>query len=566
MSINGALQVGRTAMVASQAAMQVAGNNMANAATEGYHRRVVYLTPSHDEMVTQGAFVGTGVLIQDIKRQVDTALESRFRDAVSQEQADLIDQRFLTALETIQNELTDADLSSALSDFFNAWSELANNPEDPAVRSLVIEQGGALSRMIGNLRSDYNDVMDEVDRALGTVVTEANDLLDRIAELNVKISQTEGGGLTEAGGLRDQRDLLLNELSQYLEIDVIQQASGSVDVLVDSVPVVLAGVSRGIELRQESVGNQIEITIRVAADGTDLSVTKGQIGGLLSQRENTVQPAIDALNEFTAALIYEVNRLHSQGQGQVGFTSITGTYGVNDTTTSLNSPTTGLEFPNIVNGSFFVHVTHQATGIRSTYEVSVDGNADSLDDLINEINVVVAVPNVTAGTGINNTLTLTAAAGFEMSFSDDTSGVLATLGINTFFDGSSASDIGLNQTLAGNATLLAAGQGHVPGSNGTALAIVDVQSTPIASLNNQSLREKWQDSVNSLAVQASSANRSVEASRLVRDSLAAQIQAVSGVSLDEESINLLMFQRQFQAAARFISVIDETLQTLLSIG
>ncbi|MHC4429990.1 MAG: flagellar basal body protein, partial [Planctomycetota bacterium] len=107
MSINGALQVGRTAMVASQAAMQVAGNNMANAATEGYHRRVVYLTPSHDEMVTQGAFVGTGVLIQDIKRQVDTALESRFRDAVSQEQADLIDQRFLTALETIQNELTD---------------------------------------------------------------------------------------------------------------------------------------------------------------------------------------------------------------------------------------------------------------------------------------------------------------------------------------------------------------------------------------------------------------------------------------------------------------------------
>ena len=76
----------------------------------------------------------------------------------------------------------------------------------------------------------------------------------------------------------------------------------------------------------------------------------------------------------------------------------------------------------------------------------------------------------------------------------------------------------------------------------------------------------WQNSVNSLAVRTNAANAGVESARLVRESLYSQVQAVSGVSLDEESINLLTFQRQFQAAARFITVIDETLQVLLSLA
>lgn len=85
MSLNGALQVGRSAIVVSQAAMQVAGNNMANAATPGYHRRTVHLAAAGDEMLMQSQFIGTGVRLQDIRREVDTALQSRFRDAASQE-------------------------------------------------------------------------------------------------------------------------------------------------------------------------------------------------------------------------------------------------------------------------------------------------------------------------------------------------------------------------------------------------------------------------------------------------------------------------------------------------
>jgi flagellar hook-associated protein 1 FlgK len=564
MSLNGALQIGRSAIVASQAAMQVAGNNMANAATKGFHRRTVHLAGARDEIIVAGAFAGTGVQLQAIRREVDTALQSRYRDSVSQEQRALIDQRFLTALETLQNELTDNDLSSALSDFFNSFSELANNPGDHAVRSLVVEHGLALANRVAGLGAGYQDTLNEIDRALGASVISANDLLDRIATLNAQITQTEQG-LSEAGNLRDQRDALIDELAGFVDVTVIEQESGAVDVLVGSIPVILAGVSRGLELRIETVDDELEVSIRVAADGTELEIGSGRIGGLLRQREDAVEPAFDDLNTFGRQLIFQVNRVHSQGQGRSGFESVEGTYLIDDTTANLNSIDAGLEYT-IDNGSFFLHVTNQATGVRTSHQINVDGNAMSLDDLIDEINVVVGVPNVTAASGLGNVFTLTAATGHEVSFSDDTSGALAALGINTFFTGQTAATMGVNQTIEDNPNLLAAGAGHVPGSNGTALAIADLQNAPLTDLNGRSLREFWQDSVNSLAVKTAAANLTADSSALVRDSIAAQIQAVSGVSLDEESINLLTFQRQFQAAARFIAVIDETLQTLLSLA
>jgi flagellar hook-associated protein 1 FlgK len=562
MSLNGALQIGRSAIVASQAAMQVAGNNMANAATKGFHRRTVHLAGARDEIIVAGAYAGTGVQLQAIRREVDTALQSRYRDAVSQEQLALIDQRFLTALETLQNELTDNDLSSALSDFFNSFSELANNPEDHAIRSLVVEHGLALSDRIAGLGAGYQQTLNEIDRTLGTSVIAANDLLDRIATLNTQITVTEQGP-SEAGNLRDQRDALIDELAEFVDVTVIEQESGAVDVLVGSIPVILAGSSRGLELRVETVDGDLEVSIRVAADGTELDIDTGSIGGLLRQREDTVQPAIDDLDTFAGQMIFEVNRLHSQGQGRSGFESITGTYLIDDTTTNLNAIDTGLEY-RVDNGSFFLHVTNQATGVRTSHQINVDGNAMSLDDLIADINAGAA--NVTAGTGLGNVLSLTAATGHEISFSDDTSGALAALGINTFFTGQTAATMGVNQTIESDPNMVAAGAGHVPGSNDTALAIADLQNAPLTDLNDRSLREFWQDSVNSLAVKTGAANLTADSAALVRDSIAAQIQAVSGVSLDEESINLLTFQRQFQAAARFIAVIDETLQTLLSLA
>jgi flagellar hook-associated protein 1 FlgK len=564
MSLNGALHLGRTALAASQTALQVAGNNMANAATEGYARRSVHLSPLRGEALGQGQFIGRGVQMVQIRREVDTALQARYRDSLGEEHAALVDQRFLTAIETLQNELSENDVSSLLSEFFNSFSELANNPSDNAVRSVVIEQGGSLASRMADLRSDYGVVLKEVDRALGATVDTVNDLLDEISRLNSEIATTEAGQ-GGANALRDQRDIRIDELSEYLDVHVIEHDNGSTDILVNSIPVVLAGTSRGVELRTESKAGTLEVSVRVAADGTQLNVTSGTIGGLMRQRAETVEPVIENLDTFAGQLIYQVNRLHAQGQGREGVTSATGTHLFDDTAANLNSSDSGLPF-RVENGSFQIHVTHQDTQQRTSYQINVDGDAMSLDDLIAEINTVVGIPNVTAGVNADRAFTIASDPGYEISFAEDSSGALSALGVNTFFVGESASTIDVNQVLRENPNLLAAGDGHVLGSNGTARAIADLQDVAVDDLGGVSMREYWQNSVNQLAVRTRAADASVESAGLVRDSLSAQLQSVSGVSLDEESINLLTFQRQYQAAARFISVIDETLQILLSLA
>ncbi|RLS61340.1 MAG: flagellar hook-associated protein FlgK [Planctomycetota bacterium] len=564
MSINGALQIGQSAILASQAAIQVAGNNMANAATPGYNRQVARLSPSRPEYIGRAGFIGTGVQLSRIVRTVDTALQNRTRSAVSEENAAGIDQRFLNAIESIRNELTDQDLSSRLSAFFNSFSELSNNPNDEAVRTVVIQQGSGLTTAMRELRNEHVNVRTEIDRALGATIRTADGLLDQIASVNRQVVESEQGGSGQANALRDRRDELVNEVAKYIPISTVEQPNGALDVFVGSIPVVLAGESRGITLRTDSSGDSTTLSLRVKADGSTLNPDGGQVGALFRQRGDNVDPAIEDLDTLARELAFQVNRIHSQAQGTKGWQSVTGLNGVLDTTTNLAADATGIPF-DIRNGSFELHVTNQATGLRTTVVIAVDPNTTSMDQLAAQISAAMPGGTGNASVTADRTLKLTANSGYELTFSNDSSGVLAALGVNSFFGGSDASDLVINDAIAGDPRLLASGQGHVLGSNAAALDIARLEDTTVDSLGGRSLRGFWQSATTSLAVRTESANTKADSSRLVRESLDAQVQATSGVSLDEESINMLSYQRQFQAAARFIATVDETLQTLLSI-
>ncbi|MFO0829914.1 MAG: flagellar hook-associated protein FlgK [Phycisphaerales bacterium] len=562
MSLSSALQIGQSAILASQAAMQVAGNNMANAATVGYHRQVASLSPSLSQRIGSNAFVGTGVMLRDIGRIVDTALQSRVRTAVSREAGVEIDKRFLGSIESLQNELTGNDLSSKLSEFLNAFSELANNPEDDAVRSLTLRQASGIAEHVVSLRSEYGKVRDEIDRSLGAAVQSADGLLGQIAGINREISQTEGG-IGKANGLRDRRDALVDELSKLVDVSTIEQPNGAIDVLVGSLPVVLGGENRGIELRTSSSNGTTNVEVRIRADGSKLTVNEGQIGGFLRQREETVDPAIAALDTFAHELIFQANRVHSQGQGKTGWSSLTGLVALDDPASALNATATHLPFE-VRNGSFKLSVTNGSNGLRETAQILVNPDTMSLNDIAASINGA-GLGNVTATITGDGRLKLDAAAGYELTFSDDSSGALAALGVNALFGGVDATDMELNAALLDDPRLLASGVGHVPGSNGSALAMVGLENASSDALGGRSLRGYWQAQVNDHAVRTSAALEASESASIVRESLQAQEQSVSGVSIDEESVDLLTFQRQFQAAARYISTIDQTLQALMAI-
>lgn len=579
MSLSTSLQIGRSALTAGQMAIQIAGNNVSNATTPGYSRQTLSLTPTQDTRFG-GNFIGRGVNVQAIRRQVDDALQARLWSGLSAESAGSTDLRLLGGVENVMNALGGTNLSTQLNAFFNSWSTLADTPGAGGPRALVVQQGQQLSSYVKNLRSQLVDQRLQVDRELGTSVLRADDLLSQIANLNTQIVTAENGQGV-ANGLRDQRDALITELSKFMDITAVQQANGNVDILVASQPVVLAGQTRGLQLKFEDDNGTTVISVTTRDNQEKLAITSGTVGSLMRQRNELVTDTIQRVDNIARNLIHEVNRIYSQGSNGQPVSSHQGltAVGASDLARSFNDPANAtfqaLNF-RPTSGKFSVTVTNNATGSSQTVNIPIDldginssfapgfANDTSMNSLIASLN---GVSNLTATTGPNGGLVVNAASGFSVSFSDDTSGVLAVLGVNTYFTGTDASDIAVRSDLvASPATLNAARtENGARADNGAALALSRLRSQTITGLNGETFNAAWNGATQAVAVRVTSSKTNAEATKLVRENLDAQRSSISGVSMDEEAINLVNYQRQYQAGARFISVVDEMTQTLLQL-
>jgi flagellar hook-associated protein 1 len=571
--------IGGSALQASQLALQVTGNNLANAATPGYSRQSVDLSPARPQNL--GRFqVGTGVRVKDIRRMVDEQLNARLREAVSNEALAQDVAAGLSGVESMLNELSGSDLSSELTKFFSAWSERANLTQTSAV---VVQQGERLAGFISRLRGDLTDLQKQGDSQIGALIGRVNTVLGQLEKVNLSVAESEATGGT-ASGLRDQRDTLLRELAEYMDISTVEQPNGSIDVLVGSYPILLNGKPKPLMLEKESTPQGTRVSI-MAGDDADcehkLTITGGRLGAALAGRSDTLGGTIEQLDQIASELIFQMNRLHGTGANLKNLSTTTGTLRLapGDQAKALNDPTnlslTGLAHrPR--NGGFDVNVTNPLTGQTVTTRIDldldglkIDGSAGTDDDtsLADLVASIDAIEGVKASITSDGRLKVDAEAGFEFSFADDTSDAVAVLGLNAFFTGQSASDIDVNAPLKTNPSQLMVGR-MVNGSlveNATALAAAQVQDLDIESLGGRSIRETWIDTVQGMGGEADAANARAESASLVRENLDAQVAAISGVSVDEESINMIGYQRLYQAAARYIQTMDEVTQTLISI-
>src|ERR1700722_327907 len=146
MSLIGALNVGSSALAVAQAAIQTTGNNIANAGNANYARETTTITPSGSSEIQQGVFVGNGVEINDVQRQVDDALNQRLRNSQSDYNSSSTQQNWLGQIQSSFNALSGNDFSSSLGTFLNDWSTLANNPQDTGQRQIVVQDGSNLAQ------------------------------------------------------------------------------------------------------------------------------------------------------------------------------------------------------------------------------------------------------------------------------------------------------------------------------------------------------------------------------------------------------------------------------------
>jgi flagellar hook-associated protein 1 len=565
MSLIGALNIGRNALAVQQAALQVTTNNIANVGNPNYSRQTGQLRPGADQEIRQGIFMGTGVNLVAINRNIDNALLQRLRSAISDNTAADSNQAWQSRVEAVFNALGPNGLSSQMSQFFNSWSKVAGAPQDIGLRQIVLTQGGTLSRTFNDIQKQLGGLRSDIDNRLTAQVAEADDITRQIAELNGRITVAEGGQSGEANGLRDQRDGLVRQLSELVDVGVTED-KGSLNVFIGSQPLVIGTMSRGLTLKQTSTGGQSVTTEVAFRDDPNVVITVqgGQIGGLMSARAASGETG-DRLDKLAGAMIHELNKLHSSGQGLVGLTGVTAGNAVRDPLARLDSTAAGLDFPP-KNGSFVVTVTNKSTGLATSRLIKVDlAPGAAAPTTLASLAAAINDPSITA-TVAGGQLSLAAVSSDStISFSQDTSGVLASLGINSFFSGKDASSIGVSAPVAADPRMLAAAGNLSPGDNSMALAIAGLDSRSLDALGGLSLTQTYDTLVTTVASSVSASKTIAEGSAVVRETLEAQREALSGVSLDEESVNLIKQQRAFEGAARIISTVDEMLQTVLNL-
>lgn len=556
------LSIASRALSAFQTAIHVTGQNIANVNTPGYSRQIALTSPTTP--VRYGSLVlGTGVEVS-VTRRLNQFIEAQLR----REHANLGQrQEFSAALDRIEaefGELTDTDLSSLLDALFDSLEEASLNPEDMGIRVQVVENGRAFADAIRELRAGIDGVREDLNAQVSAEVSAVNAITTEIAALNQQILNAEfgEGGQATANDLRDRRDQLVRDLSEKVKVTTSEQGNGVLNVFISGEPVVFGSDAFLLSTRT-SVNSGITVHTPIFADNrSDVSLQGGTLKGLIDARDTNAVSYIGSLDTMVREFAFRFNQVHSGGRGLSAFTTVTAANAVSSTSTALVSSNLAFASNLSIPGSFQIRVENTGTGQEDLVDIQVD-TGETLASLRAKID---AISGVTASISTDGKLTIASeTSGIEFSFNNDTSGVLAALGVNTFFAGSDSSTIDVSNLVDGDASFLALAQSSAPGDNTNALALIGVRSERILNGDSSTVDEFYQGLVGTVGVDASQARGLFETAEITLNQVQNQRDAVSGVNLDEELIKMTEYQAAYTAAAQYTQVVNELLDVLVNL-
>jgi flagellar hook-associated protein 1 FlgK len=567
MGLNGALGIASNALEVFSTGIQVAGENIANANTPGYIEEQLQVTPAPSYSASP-LILGSGVEATGVTQQIDQYLQEEIFSANSNSSGSSALNTVYTNLQQQLQALGDNSLSSQMSNFAAALNNLANQPDSASLSATAVSAGTQLAGAITSLRSSIDEQRQQDNTNVKQLATQANTLITQIAQLNPQIEKMEASGQSEsqAGSLVDEQYQDLNQLSQILPITYTQNSDGSVSVYSGSNYLVLGEQTQQLQTVNSSSDDLGTVNVQFSVSGQQITANSSGSGSLIAAmqgRDNVLGGFEQNLDSLTSNLISSFNQIYASGQGTQGFTSVTSQNTVSDPTAALNQA--GLAFTP-QNGNFQVEVTNEITGQTTTSTIDVDlngaGNDTTLAGLASEIN---GVTNVSASVTPSGELQINAASNYQIQFANDSSNTLAALGINTFFTGNNSTNIGVNPDVTQNPNLFASAQGGGPTDGSNALALSNFVTNPVSALNGQSLNAYYNSIVTNVANQASAETAMSTSQSDYSQSLTAQQQQISGVSLDQQAIQILQYQQSYQAAAKLVTTVDQLFQSLLNM-
>jgi flagellar hook-associated protein 1 FlgK len=308
--LSGSLNIILQSMLAEQTAISTTSNNIANVNTPGYARQRVDLA-ERDPVHIGSLTLGTGVAISQITSLRDAVLDLRVNQE-TQQQGKL--NAYLGTAQQVQalfNETSGSGLQSPLTAFFSSLSQLSANPSDLNARQGVLTAAQNLATAFNQAANNLSTIQRNVDLSVSQSVTQINSLTAQIAQVNAQVAAATSSG-QNPGAFVDQRQQLLNQLSNLIDVSSIDAGNGSVTLTTSAgAPLVVGGQSYQLTTNPDAAtGLQ-----HVYSQGTDITsqITGGELAGEIQARDKEIPGVQNSLDALASNLANAVNAQHLKG-------------------------------------------------------------------------------------------------------------------------------------------------------------------------------------------------------------------------------------------------------------
>jgi len=536
------LELSRRALASQQAALNITGHNIANANTQGYTRQIGNLTATTPYTISVAGgnlSLGSGVSLDTVTRARDTYVDRQFRGETSKQQYWAGREDSLQKIEGILNEPSDNSLHTDMDNFWNAWSDLSKNPENMGARSVVRERALTLTESFHHLAQQVKDMRENLDSSIKVQIHQINTYGQQIKDLNDQIKRAEVAG-DNPNDLRDQRDLVVDQLSKLVNVRVIETKDPAfTDRDVSSFKVIIGNENSAenntlvddstVRFLQEpppqkNINGHNSARVVWSDDpgplkkDVDLGTKLGALAANIEVRDVDLPKFGEQFDKLAQGIASAVNALHQTGQGLTAETqtdSVVGPVGINFFTDGSNPPSsTPPELPVITAATITLNfVIENDLNRIATGTIPLDDTTDPPTHKLDEH----GNPLVSVGDGS------------------------IARALSSLSGGWSAIE-----------KLIASGKfGTVDG----------IPQTPVSGA---SFGDYYGANVAQMGVDVQQAERMKAGQDVLVVHLSNQRESFSGVSLDEEMTNLVRFQKSYSAAARMVTMMDDMLDTIVN--
>ena len=602
-SISVTLSTALSGLMANQASLSVTSNNIANATTEGYTQK----TANRQSRLIDGQ--GAGVQTTSITRTVNQFLLRDLRDQLSLLGKFTVEEQFYNNMENLFGQPdSNSSVAATLTNLGNVLEALAVSPDSSNTQINVVNAASDLTQQINDMAKTVQDLRNEANIAIGAEVKEINTLLANIAELNSSIARNKALGF-DFGDLADQRDISIADLAERIDITYFTRDNGKIVVfsasgrtLVDITPSTFAytpasSMSSTTSYPNNGIGG-------ITLDGNDITtdITGGKLKALIDLRDTTLPDLNTQFNTLAAVVRDQLNAIHNDGAAYPPPNALTGTRTfaapasdmvtlsgiVRIAVVDNNGKSVGVpldldldDLTTLAAGAnpTVNEIRDAINGVYSASTPAIPGLAGATASVNSSGQLVITADNAANGIAINERTSAEASTTFGFSH---------YFGLNDLFTGDSAtglaSNIAVRSDIVANPQLLARGAlSEATLTDGTTAVTVgdNTVAQRLANKFNERLSFAASGGIPQTTTTMSgygatilSTNANLAANvaddlrfrKIVYQEVLNKTQSASGVNVDEELGNLILFQNAYAASARMVTVVAEVMKILVEMG